>query len=121
MKKQNQNDRHRFDRFRAVEGLDKLSELDIDVRWKYLNMPASENAIDEKGENTTRFYKLQEFYLPTDAKTLFYNKVKKLDLWTRSDTLPLKDRPDIVYTRLHLEDPTHPYPVNGRKNCTGLD
>lgn len=99
-KSENRGDQQRFDRVRAMEGLENLSELDIDVRWKYFDVLESAPDKNEKGENTTTFYKLREFYLPTDAKTMFYKEVKKLKLWTRSDPLPLKDRPDIVYTKI---------------------
>ncbi|MDQ1354836.1 MAG: hypothetical protein QG657_5145 [Acidobacteriota bacterium] len=99
-KSENQEDQQRFDRVRAMEGFDDLSELDIDMRWKYFDQAESEPVNNEKGENTTTFYKLREFYLPTDAKTLFYNEVKELRLWSRADNLPLKDRPYIVYTKI---------------------
>lgn len=99
-KSENQEDRQRFDRLRTMEGFDNLSELDIDVRWKYYDVVESGLVNTENQENTTTFYKLREFYLPTDAKTLFYNEVKELRLWSRADNLPLKDRPGIVFTKI---------------------
>lgn len=101
-------DRRRFDRARAREGLDDLSELDIDLRWKYFEVEplgAAGTAPDKSGVFT--FDKIREFYLPTDEKTLFYKEVMGLKLWSgigAGDTgikiaagLPLKGRPGIVY------------------------
>lgn len=99
-KSENQEEQQRFDLVRTREGLENLSELDIDVRWKYYDVVESGLVNTEKQENTTTFYKLREFYLPTDAKTMFYKEVKALQLWTRTDSLPLRDRTDIVYTKI---------------------
>ncbi|HLP62392.1 MAG TPA: ATP-binding protein [Candidatus Deferrimicrobium sp.] len=95
-----QEDRQRFDRVRAMEGLENLSELDIDLRWEYFDAAESNMQTSVKGRNTLTFDKLREFYLPTDAKTLFYKEVKDLKLWTRTGTLPEKARQDIVYTKI---------------------
>ncbi len=99
-KSENQGDQQRFDRVRTMEGLENFSELDIDVRWKYFDVVESGLEKDEKGENSLTFQKLREFYLPTDAKTLFYKEVKELQLWTRTDSLPLINRPGIVFTKI---------------------
>jgi len=110
----------RFNRVRALEGLENLSELDIALRWKYFDLESDypDDVIErdtEKGD-AFRFDKIQEFYLPTDEKTIFYKEIKNLKLWTGSDVLDtgikkitglsLEERPDIVYNRIESHDPT---------------
>lgn len=101
-------DRRRFEQARAKEGLDELSELDIDLRWKYFEVDSRGAAGMDPGKSGAfTFEKIREFYLPTDEKTLFYKEVMELKLWSGIGTgetgiktaagLPLKDRPDIAY------------------------
>ncbi|MGE5344153.1 MAG: ATP-binding protein [Candidatus Omnitrophota bacterium] len=94
-------DAPRPDRVKAREDLEKLSELDIDLRWNFVDV-ADETGMEknEKGEGPSTFRQLWEFYLPTDAKTLFYKQVKERNLGNRTGAIPWNDRPDIVYTRI---------------------
>ncbi len=113
--KSESRDRRRFDRARAREGLDELSELDIDLRWKYFEVdPGGAGEIDPEKSGAFTFDKIREFYLPTDEKTLFYKEVMALKPWSGIGTgdtgiktaggLPLKDRPDIVYAAIDNGD-----------------
>jgi len=114
--RENENrDRLRFDRVRAREGLDELSELEIELRWKYFEVdPRGAAGIDPDKSGAFTFDKIREFYLPTDEKTLFYKEVIGLKLWSgmgAGDTgirtaagLPLKDRPGIAYAAVDNGD-----------------
>jgi signal transduction histidine kinase/tetratricopeptide (TPR) repeat protein len=100
----------RFKRARALVGFDQLSELDIDLQWKYFDMDTLEMraGIKKGGEDAFTFDKIREFYLPTDRKTLFYKKVKEAKLWAGAGgTAALQGQPgmDIVHTKISSDDP----------------
>ncbi|MCP4147350.1 MAG: HAMP domain-containing histidine kinase, partial [bacterium] len=121
-----------FERTRALEGLEELSRLDISLRWKYFELPLepegtriSDNGLKNgtgKGGAGDDFGKIKDFYLASDGKTLFYNKIKELNLWHvnknventnafhKRTVLQLKNRPDIVFIKTGKNTP-------GGKEC----
>ncbi|MCP5102895.1 MAG: HAMP domain-containing histidine kinase, partial [bacterium] len=88
----------RFTRARAREGLDKLSELDITLRWQFFEVTPPP-VVDRKDDDAFTFEKIREFYLPKDEKTLFYKEVKELKPWTRTD---------IAFAGITRDDPGTP-------------
>ncbi|MCP4150463.1 MAG: hypothetical protein GY757_22135, partial [bacterium] len=124
----NKNRIESFERTRALEGLEALSRLDISLRWKYFDLPVvpEEPLSSDDGPNSaagkTRagndFSKIKDFYLASGGKTLFYNKIKELNLWHEINTaqnsespfhkrtaLQLKNRPDIVFIKTPQKSP----------------
>lgn len=100
----------RFKRARARVGFDQLSELDIELQWKYFDIDTLDMSAGSErvGEGAFTFDRIREFYLPTDRKTFFYKKVKETKLWTGAgEADALKDQPgmDIVHTRISSDDP----------------
>lgn len=77
------SEKERFNRAVAREGLGEVSGLDISLRWGFIDEDAvtganaGTNADAEASSDAFRFARIREFYLSADAKTQFYNAVKK--------------------------------------------
>jgi signal transduction histidine kinase len=82
-KGESEREQERFDRARTLDNLQVSTDLDISLRWRYIEDDTGANTGTENDKNreSYRFAKIREFYLSTDAKTQFYQAVKKMHQW----------------------------------------
>lgn len=62
---------------KAIEQLEKTSELDISLKWFYFEWEEETGGTDKEKE-TSRFSRLQELYEANDEKTQFYKAMKSM-------------------------------------------
>jgi signal transduction histidine kinase/tetratricopeptide (TPR) repeat protein len=88
-KDESERDRERFYRARTLDNLQAFTDLDISLRWRFIEDETGSDAggESEKKRELFRFAKIREFYLSTDAKTQFYKAVKEMHQWENTPVL----------------------------------
>lgn len=88
-KDESEKERERFNRARALDNLQAFTDLDISLRWRYIEDETGSDTggESEKNRELFRFAKIREFYLSTDAKTQFYKAVKETHQWENTPVL----------------------------------
>jgi signal transduction histidine kinase len=66
---------------KAIEQLEKASELDISLKWLYFELEEETGGTDKENE-TSRFSRLRELYEANDEKTRFYKAMKGMKEWS---------------------------------------
>jgi tetratricopeptide (TPR) repeat protein len=66
---------------KAIEQLEKTSELDISLKWFYFEWEDETGGTD-KGNEESRFSRLRELYEANDEKTQFYKAMKSMKEWS---------------------------------------
>jgi signal transduction histidine kinase len=66
---------------KAIEQLEKASELDISLKWLYFEWEEETGGTGKKNE-TSRFSRLRELYEANDEKTRFYKAMKGMKEWS---------------------------------------
>ncbi|NIM77814.1 MAG: GHKL domain-containing protein [Candidatus Aminicenantes bacterium] len=79
----------RFNRARTLDNLQAFTDLDISLRWRYIEDETGSDPGEESEKNRElfRFAKIREFYLSTDTKTQFYKAVKEMHQWENTTVL----------------------------------
>jgi signal transduction histidine kinase len=81
-RKENQKERDdRVNHAKAIEQLEKTSELDISLNWLYFEWEEETGGTGKENE-TLRFSRLRELYEANDEKTRFYKAIKSLKEWS---------------------------------------
>jgi signal transduction histidine kinase/tetratricopeptide (TPR) repeat protein len=88
-KDESEKERERFNRARTLDNLQAFTDLDISLRWRYIEDETGANTGGENDKNrdSSRFARIREFYLSTDAKTQFYKAVKEMHQWKNPPVL----------------------------------
>jgi signal transduction histidine kinase len=66
---------------KAMEQLEKASELDISLKWFYFEWEGEIGGTDKENEKS-RFFRLRELYEANDEKTQFYKAMKGRKEWS---------------------------------------
>jgi signal transduction histidine kinase len=81
-------EQQRFLRAKAMDRLQELSELDIELRWRYFEDSGtgkrSPDSSRISSNEASRLSRIREFYLPTDEKSRFYSAVKQIEQWQQA-------------------------------------
>lgn len=99
------NREDRVNHAKAIEQLEKTSELDISLKWLFFEWEEETGGTGKKNE-TSRFSRLRELYEANDEKTRFYKAIKSLIDWST----PGRESTNLEIKQLKTRFSNHRYP-----------
>jgi signal transduction histidine kinase/tetratricopeptide (TPR) repeat protein len=93
---------------KAIEQLEKASELDISLKWLYFEWEEEAGGTGKENE-TSRFSRLRELYEANDEKTQFYKAMKSMKEWSSPGSEPANV--EIKQLKNRFSNRRHPFEI----------